>query len=99
MNQADSVHSTPPTNTPTSGDVFRHACRIEPALTHTRKFLEALALISETMEEPHASPVNVVVHAALEHVAEADEAYVTLFRLCHPDRERFEREGWPGEGA
>ena len=49
------------------------------------------------MEEPAASAVSVIVHAALEHITEADEAYVTLFRLGHPDRERFGREGWPGE--
>ena len=49
------------------------------------------------MEEPAASAVSVIVHAALEHITEADEAYVTLFRLGDPDRERFGREGWPGE--
>ena len=49
------------------------------------------------MEEPHAGAVNVIVHAALDHVREAEAVQETLFRLTHPDRERFEREGWPGE--
>ena len=54
-------------------------------------------MISEAMEEPAASAVNVIVHTTLEHVTEADEAYAELFKLSHPDRERFERDGWPGE--
>jgi len=85
--------------TTTPSDVFRQVGRIEPSLTHIRKFLDALALISETMEEPAASAVNVIVHTTLEHVTEADDAYATLFKLSHPDRERFDREGWPGDEA
>jgi len=98
MAQADIDNSTPAPGAETtpSNDVFRHVGSIEPALTHIRNFLDALALISETMEEPAASAVNVIVHATLDHVTEADEAYVALFKLSHPDRERFEREGWPG---
>jgi len=82
--------------TTTSDDAYRHVCRIERPLTHIRNFLDALALITETIEEPAASAVNVIVRAALDHVAEVDAEYATLFRLTHPDRERFEREGWPG---
>jgi hypothetical protein len=70
---------------------------LEPPLTNIRRFLDALALISETLDEPGGSAVNVIVHAAIDHAAEVESEYVSLFRLTHPDRERFEREGWPGE--
>ena len=83
--------------TTTSDDVRSHVNSIEPALTHIRHFLDAIALITEAMEEPHAGAVNVIVHAALDHVREAEAVHETLFRLTHPERERFEREGWPGE--
>jgi hypothetical protein len=99
MTQADRVLSTPPTNTPTSGVFFRHACSIERPLTGIRHFLDAIALITEAMEEPQAGAVNVIIHAALDHVRDAEAVHLSLFRLTHPDRERFEREGWPGEGA
>jgi hypothetical protein len=99
MTQADRVLSTPPTNTPISGDLFRHVGSIELPLAGIRHFLDALALISEAMDEPHAGAVNVIVHAALDHVRDAEGVHQALFRLTHPDRERFERDGWPGEVA
>ena len=83
--------------TTTSDEIRSHVNSIEPALAHIRHFLDAIALITEAMEEPHAGAVNVIVHAALDHVREAEAVHQTLFRLTHPDRERFEREGWPGD--
>jgi hypothetical protein len=32
-------------------------------------------------------------------VEELDDIHGYFFRLHHPDRERFEREGWPSEQA
>jgi hypothetical protein len=45
---------------------------IEMPLTDIRNLLNAIALITEAMEEPHAGAVNVIVHAALEHVREIE---------------------------
>ena len=50
--------------TTTSDEIRSHVNSIEPALTHIRYFLDAIALITEAMEEPHAGAVNVIVHAA-----------------------------------
>ena len=69
--------------TTTSDDVRSHVNSIEPALAHIRHFLDAIALITEAMEEPHAGAVNVIVHAALDHVREAEAVHETLFRLTH----------------
>jgi hypothetical protein len=45
---------------------------VNDSLASIRQLLSALALISETLEEPGAGAVNVIVHAALAHVAEAE---------------------------
>jgi hypothetical protein len=83
--------------TTTAEEIRPHVTSLEQPLTRARHFLDAIALITEAMEEPHAGAVNIIVHTALEHVTEADDAYAALFKLSHPDRERFDREGWPGE--
>ena len=63
-----------------------------PYIDHATVALSAR--ISEVMEEPHACAVNTIVHAALNHVRDAEAQRTALFRLAHPDRERFDREGW-----
>ena len=75
---------------------FAHVCKIERPLGAVQRLGDALALITETIEEPGASAMNEIVHVMLEHVAEIEEEYAFLFKLHHPDRERFERNGWPG---
>ena len=40
--------------------------------------------------------MNAIIHTLLGHIGDLDGVYSTLFRLHHPSRERFEREGWPG---
>jgi hypothetical protein len=79
---------------PVTGTTFGHVCRIERPLHSIRSFLDALALITETLDEPGASAVNVIVHATLDQVGEIDEEYSALFQLSHPNREHFEREAW-----
>ena len=81
--------------TTTSDEMRPHVNSLERPLTAIGHFLDAIALITEAMEKPHAGAVN--VHAALDHVREAEAVHLSLFRLTHPDRERFEREGWPGD--
>jgi hypothetical protein len=82
-----------------SNEVFCHVTNLERPLGSTRRFLDALALLSETLKEPEAGAVNEIVQATLERVAEIDKEYSTLFRLTHPSREHFEREGWPTDRA
>ena len=76
-------------------DTFHHVCNIERPIMLIRHLLGALNLIVDTLDECEGSAVYAVVSAALDHVAQIDAEYATLFRLTHPDRERFEREGWP----
>jgi hypothetical protein len=42
--------------------------------------------------------MNEIILAMLEKVEEIDKEYAFLFRLHHPSREQFERDGrWPHE--
>jgi hypothetical protein len=85
--------------TTTADEMRPHVNRLEDPLTSIGRFLDAIALISEVMEEPHACAVNIIVHTALGHLRDAEVEHLALFRLTHPDRERFDREGWPGDEA
>jgi hypothetical protein len=60
--------------TTTSDEMRPHVNSIDRPLTGIRHFLDAIALISETMEEPAASAVNVIVQAV---------AHPTDARLMH----------------
>ena len=70
----------------TDKEAHMHVYNIEMPLANIRNLLNALALISENLDEPQAGAVNVIVHAALEQVREADGAH----RAClgHPSRSR-----------
>jgi len=76
---------------------FAHVGSIERPLCSIRNLATALALMSEALDEPGTSAVQQVTVALLDHVTKIEEEHSSLFRLTHPDRERFEREGWPSE--
>ena len=96
MTQANRVLSTPPTNT-SAGETFEHVCSIERPLTGIRHYLNGLMIISETIDEPHGGAINEMVWTMQDKMKELQREYSTLFKLTHPDRERFERDGWPGD--
>jgi len=75
---------------------YGHVCRMDYPRASIRNLATALALITETIEEVDASAMNAIIHTLLGHIGDLDGVYSTLFRLHHPSRERFEREGWPG---
>ena len=85
--------------TTTADEMRPHVGRLEHPLTTIRYLLDAIALISEVMDEPHASAVNTIVHTAMDHVRDVEAEHLALFRLTHPDRERFDQQGWPGDEA
>jgi hypothetical protein len=76
-------------------DAFSHACDMERPLDAIRNFVGALCMIAGRLEGG-----DVVYELAMTiqlRVDELDETHGYFFRLHHPDRERFEREGWPDE--
>jgi hypothetical protein len=77
---------------------YAHVCKLERPLESIRNLGMSLALITETIEEPGASAMNEIIQAMLERVEEIDREYAFLFRLHHPSREQFKRDGrWPDE--
>jgi hypothetical protein len=68
---------------------YAHVISMERPLDAIRKLGVALALMTETIEEPGASAMNEIIHTLLSHVAELDGIHETLFRLHHPSRERL----------
>ena len=78
---------------------FHHVTNIERPLNSIRNFANALALISEALDEPGASVVQEIAWNIRGFVETIEGEYSALFRLSHPDRERFEREGRPSDEA
>jgi hypothetical protein len=78
-----------------SDNAFARVCKIEHPLGATKRLADALALITETIDEPEASAMNEIVHTMLRHLADIDTEYSFLFRLHHPNRDHFEKQGWP----
>ena len=78
-------------------EAFSHACDMERPLDAIRNFVGALCGIAGTLEGG-----DIVYELAMTiqlRVDELDEIHGYFFHLHHPDRERFEREGWPTEQA
>jgi hypothetical protein len=49
------------------------------------------------MGDDHAAaPIQRLGWEIKNRIALAEEKRGKLFQMTHPDRERFEREGWPG---
>jgi hypothetical protein len=82
---------------PKSSAAFSHVCKIEHPLGAAQCLANALALITETLDEPAASAMNEIVHMVRAHLREIDKEYSYLFHFHHPNREQFERDGWPTE--
>jgi hypothetical protein len=80
-----------------SDDAFGHVCKIESPLGSAQHLVDALALITETIDEPGASAMNEIIHTVRANLREIDKEHSHLFRLHHPNREQFERDGWPDE--
>jgi hypothetical protein len=74
-------------------DAYRQACAMERPLERIRNFAAALA------SGEGASVAQELTLAIAESLDELDDIHGFFFRLHHPDRERFEREGWPSEQA
>jgi hypothetical protein len=81
-------------------DAYSHACAMEKPLERIRQFTAGLARLAPTIDDGQAaSIVQELTLAIQESLDELDATQGYFFRLHHPDRERFEREGWPTEQA
>jgi hypothetical protein len=60
---------------PKSSSAFSHVCKIEHPLGAIKHLADAVALITETMEEPRASAINEIVWTMKDHFSELDKIY------------------------
>jgi hypothetical protein len=81
-------------------DAYSHACAMEKPLERIRQFTAGLARLAPTIDDGQAAAIVRELTVAIEEsLDELDGSHEFFFRLHHPDRERFEREGWPTEQA
>lgn len=79
-------------------DAFSRACDMEKPLERIRNFAAALARLAPTIDDGQAAAIVQSLTLAIEKsLDELDGSHGFFFRLHHPDRERFEREGWPDD--
>jgi hypothetical protein len=86
--------------TPTTvnrSEAFNIACKMERPLVGIRTYASALARVAETLDDDDGVIVQRLAVSIREHAEEMDNIHEYFFRLNHPDRERFEREGWPSD--
>jgi hypothetical protein len=75
-------------------DAFNQANAMEKPLVGIRNFASALCRVAETLNDDDGVVVQELAQTIRELVQEVEESHKYFFRLHHPDRERFEREGW-----
>jgi hypothetical protein len=80
-------------------NAFRHACNMEDPLVGIENFAGALCKIAGTLDDNGGMIVYELARTIRARVEELDDIHEYFFQLHHPDRERFEREGWPTEQA
>ena len=74
---------------------FDQACGMEKPIEGIRNFARALCRIAETLDDGDGMIVQELAHTIRARIRELEDSHEYFFRLHHPDRERFEREGWP----
>lgn len=61
---------------------------MERTLGAVKRLGDALALLTEVIEEPGGSAMNEIIWTMLERVGEIEEEYSALFRLHGPFRDQ-----------
>ncbi|CAK7257260.1 MULTISPECIES: hypothetical protein [unclassified Shinella] len=74
---------------------FRQVADMEVPLATIHDMLRGLALLAEGMDEDYASVVQRIAWYALDQCRAAEKLRGELFHLTHPNRDHFEKEGWP----
>ena len=74
---------------------FDQACSMEDRLDAVRDFAGALCGVAETLDDDDGLIVLRLAGAIRTLAHELDNTHRYFFRLHHPHREQFEREGWP----
>jgi hypothetical protein len=81
---------------------FRIVVDLESSLLSAQRFARAIVLIALSLEaeghdERDTGALIGIADAIRDYCGEIEERRGDLFRLLHPCREEFEREGWPSD--
>jgi hypothetical protein len=70
-----------------NNEIFNAVCEMEGDLRAIDEFADALALVSETMDEsPHANAINRLAWEIKQRTQSAERRRSDLSRLTHPHR-------------
>lgn len=83
----------------TASDPFDLVGDLEDHIGAVDDLLHALMMLAETLDDDNRSAVWRVAFIAQKEMEAIGELHKKLFRLLHPDRLRYEREGWPCDGG
>ena len=95
MAKADQDHTRPELTI--EEPAHEHVFAMENDVILSRNYAHALSLIGETMEEVEGMVTCQLARDILANVEEIEEKRCKLFKLLHPNRDHFERVGWPGD--
>ncbi|HEV2898827.1 MAG TPA: hypothetical protein VGX71_13525 [Pseudaminobacter sp.] len=79
--------------------VFNLTTDMEIPLATIDDLCSALCLLSEAMDSEQGVVVLRLAMLAQEQCKAVEAKRCELFRLSHPHREAFDKDGWPGEAA
>jgi len=77
-------------------DAFKHVAAMEEHLRIVDDLLTGLTYLGETISDG-GSAISTIANIARGECKSAEKLRCDLFRLTHPRRKEFDRQGWPGE--
>jgi hypothetical protein len=79
--------------------LFGLVCDMEDDVAEARVFADAVLMVADTdrVEDEARRVFGQIAREILARCDEIERRRGELFRLTHPNREHFERVGWPGE--
>ena len=69
---------------------------MEEPIRAIRAFAGAISRVAETLPDDDSVIIMSLADVIQDHVRTLDQIHEFFFRFHHSNRERFEREGWPG---
>ena len=78
-----------------SAPAFDLVSGMERPVDEARVFALALAAIAETIDTDDGSIVQLLAWSIMDRCKRIEESRGELFHLTHPNRDHFEKVGWP----
>ena len=83
-----------------TGCAYGQALALEKPLERIRNFTAALARLAPSIDDSQAASIIQALTLEIDEcLDELDGVHGFFFKLHHPDRSKFEREGWPEDQA